>query len=482
MIDLRPIVYVVGRILIVLAILMLGPAMIDYRAGLLNGQDFLQSAVITGGVGILVSLATLNGTGQGLNARQAYLLTLSIWTVVPLFGALPFILGDPHLPFVDAYFEAVSGITTTGATMISGLQDLPDGMNLWRGMLSWLGGLGIAFIAMIFLPVMRVGGMQFFRTEGFDTFGKALPRATDIALQLLLVYAGLTAICAATYAGIGMTALDAVAHAMSSISTGGFSPRDSSFTAYAGAGEYAGAFFMVIASLPYVRYVQLVNGYAGPLWRDPQVWGYLRIILAGVGMVTIWRVISSDQGVEPAFREALFNLVSITSGTGFGSGSFSGWGGFALVIAFVMGMIGGCSGSSSAGLSVFRVQITWEALLAQMRRINTPNRISPVKYGGRTVDNDVLGALMAYVTAFVFTLGVLSVAFTLTGVDMISSLFAAWATLGNIGYTIGPFQSATGTYREFPEAVKWMMIVAMLMGRLGLLSLFVIVLPRFWQR
>lgn len=482
MIDLRPIVFVVGRVLVVVAILMLAPAMVDYLAGLANGRDFLQAAVITGGIGLSLSLATKNGLGQGLNARQAYLLTVVIWSVVPMFAALPLMFGEPHLGLIDAYFEAVSGITTTGSTVIFGLDSLPPGMNLWRGMLNWLGGLGIAFVAMIFLPVMRVGGMQFFRTEGFDTFGKALPRATDIAVQLLAVYFGLTVICAATYAAIGMTGLDAVVHAMASIATGGFSPLDASFNKYAGAGEYAGALFLIVASFPYVRYVQLVNGHAGPLWRDRQIWGYLRFIAAGVGIVTFWRVASSDMGVEPAFREALFNLTSIISGTGFFSGSFGGWGGFALVMAFVMGLIGGCSGSSSGALTVFRVQVTGAALLAQVRRINNPSRVSPVKYDGRTVEEDVLGALMLYVTGYLLTIGVMSVAMTLTGVDTISALYAIWSSIGNIGYGVGPMLAETGTYRDFPDTAKWIMIVTMLMGRLGLLAMFVVVLPRFWQR
>ncbi|MGL6209918.1 MAG: TrkH family potassium uptake protein [Paracoccaceae bacterium] len=482
MIDLRPIAYVVGRILIVLAILMLAPALVDYRYGSTNWRDFLEASVITGGAGGAVALATMNGLGRGLDARQAYLLTVSIWILVPMFGALPLMLGAPGLNFTDAYFEAVSGITTTGSTVIVGLDNLPAGMNLWRGMLNWLGGLGIAFVAMIFLPVMRVGGMQFFRTEGFDTFGKALPRATDIARQLLLVYFAMTVVCAAVYSAIGMSDLDAVVHALASIATGGFSPRDASFNAYAGAGEYAGGFFLIIASFPYIRYVQLMNGHVGPLWRDRQVWGYLRIIAAGVGAVTLWRVLTSDMGLEPAFREAFFNLASVISGTGFFSGTYTAWGGFALVVAFVMGLIGGCSGSSSGALTVFRVQVTGAALLAQIRRINAPSRISPVKYDGRTVDADTLGALMLYVTGYLLTIGVMSVACTLTGVDTISALFGIWSSIGNIGYGVGPMLAETGTYRDFPEAAKWIMIVTMLMGRLALLAMFLVVLPRFWQR
>ena len=481
MIDVRPIAYVIGRILIVLAILMLAPAVIDYRAGAANGLDFLQCAILTGSMGGLVALANQNALGRGLDTRQAYVLTVAIWGIVPIFAALPFYLGAPGLSLTDAYFEAVSGITGTGSTVIVGLDALPVGANLWRGLLNWLGGLGIAFVAMIFLPLMRVGGMQYFRTEGFDTFGKALPRATDIATQLLLVYAGLTITCAAVYGAIGMTTIDAIVHSMATVSTGGFSPSDLSFNKYSGAGEYAGAVFMVLSSLPFLRYVQLVSGTPNALWNDTQVRGFLGILLGGVAIVAFWRVATSNMELEPAFRESLFNLTSILSGTGFFSGSFLGWGGFALVIAFVMGLIGGCSGSSSGALTVFRVQVSMAALRAQIRLISNPSRISPVKYAGRTVQNDVINSLILFVTGYVLILGVLTVALSLMGVDLVSSLFGVWASLGNIGYHIGPLAELTGTARDFPHAAKWVLILAMLMGRLGLLAVLVLVLPRFWR-
>jgi trk system potassium uptake protein len=481
MIDIRPIAYVIGRILIVFAILMLAPAVIDHRAGLENGLDFLQCAILTGGIGALLALATQNALGQGLDTRQAYVLTVSIWCIVPMFAAMPFYFGAPQLSATDAYFEAVSGITGTGSTVIVGLDALPIGMNLWRGLLNWLGGLGIAFVAMIFLPLMRVGGMQYFRAEGFDTFGKALPRAVDIAKQLLFVYAGLTLICGVVYTAIGMTTIDAIVHAMATISTGGFSPSDASFTKYAGAGEYAGAVFMVLASLPFLRYVQLVSGAPMALWRDVQVRGYLRILVIGVAVVVLWRVVSSDMRLEPAFRETLFNLTSILSGTGFFSGAFLGWGGFAVIVAFVMGLIGGCSGSSSGALTVFRVQVSMAALVAQIKLISNPNRISPVKYAGRTVQDDVLNSLILFISGYVLIIGMLTVALSLMAIDPVSALFGVWASLGNIGYHFGPLTAATGTARDFPDAAKWILILAMLMGRLGLLAILVLVLPRFWR-
>ncbi|MEY4871924.1 MAG: hypothetical protein RLZZ563_1254 [Pseudomonadota bacterium] len=482
MVDFRPIAYVFGRILIVLAILMLAPAVVDLSAGDGNAVPLLFSALITGGVGGLVALASANGLRGAFDVRQAYLLTAVIWFGVPAFGALPFMLGVPNLQFTEAYFEAVSGITTTGATVIYGLDAMPAGMNLWRGLLNAAGGLGIAFVAMIFLPVMRVGGMQFFRTEGFDTFGKALPRATDIAKQLLGVYLGLIVIAALTFAAIGMNALDASVHAMAAIATGGFSPRDVSFNAYVGAGEYFGALFMFLGSLPYVRYVQLVNGDSRPLWRDSQVRAYVKMLAMAIGSVTLWRWMTSDMEFEDVFRESLFNLMSIMSSTGFFSGSFPVWGGYMLVVAFLIGVIGACSGSSAAGLTVFRAQLVWAALVQQLRQIVMPGRVAPVKYEGRTVEPDVLDALILYVSGYVLTLGVLTVAMTLTGVDPTSALFAVWTALGNIGYGFGPLVERTGTFVDFPDAAKWIMTLAMLLGRLGLLAIFVLVLPRFWQR
>lgn len=482
MVDFRPVAYVIGRILIVLAILMLAPTIIDWRAGLANGYDFLASAALTGVVGAALTLSTGNALGKPLDTRQAYLLTAGIWVLVPFFGALPFWIGAPGLTLLNAYFEAVSGITTTGATVIVGLDDLPAGMNLWRGMLNWLGGLGIAFIAMIFLPLMRVGGMQFFRTEGFDTFGKALPRATDIARQLLFVYALLTVACIAAYSAIGMTTLDAVVGGFATIATGGFFPSDMSFSKYPGLGEYVGALFMVLAAMPYIRFVQLLNGSARPLIFDIQLRSYLVWMLAAILSVTIWRVLSTGSEFEPVFRETVFNLSSIMTGTGFFSGSFVGWGGFAMLVAFIAGLVGGCSGSSSGALTVFRVQIALNFLAREIRKIGNPSAVDPVKYGGRTVDDDVLNAVIMFISGYIVIIGVLSVGMTMTGVDAISATFAVWQAMGNIGYGFGPLLERTGTFVDFPSGAIAIMTLAMILGRLGLVALLLLLLPTFWRR
>lgn len=481
MIDLRPVAYVIGRILVVLAILMVAPAIIDWRAGDANAAAFAQSAIITGTVGMALALATANGLSASLDVRQAYLLTVGIWSLTPAFGALPLWLGAPGLPAVYAYFEAVSGITTTGASVITGLEGMPQGLNLWRGMMHWVGGLGIAFIAMIFLPIMRVGGMQFFRTEGFDTFGKVLPRASDIARDLFVVYTILTVACIAVYAALGMAPLDSVAHAFATIATGGFSPHAASFTGYSAPILYAASAFMLLGSFPYVRYVQLMRGSARPLWRDAQVRGYLGWIAAGVGAVALWRAATSPQPLEPAFREALFNLVSIMSSTGFAEGDFPVWGAFPMVVALWLGIIGACSGSSAAGLSVFRVQVMFRALAAQIRRIHAPDRIAPVRYDGRVVDTDTMDAIALYLGAYILTLGIIALLIVETGVDFESALMASWTSIGNIGYSYGPMVAKTGTFIDYPDVAKWLMILAMIMGRLSLLAVLVMFLPRFWR-
>jgi trk system potassium uptake protein len=269
---------------------------------------------------------------------------------------------------------------------------------------------------------------------------------------------------------------------MATIATGGFMATDLSFSVYAGAAEYAGAFFMVLAGMPYIRFVQLINGAPQPLWRDVQVRGYLRILAIAIGSVTLWRWLTSDGAFGSVFRQTLFNLVSIQSSTGFFSGDFATWGGFMLPVAVLIGIFGACSGSSAAGLSVFRVQIAFAALRQHVRGITMPDRTDPVRYDGRTVDDDVMNSVILYITGYILITGVLCILVTMAGVDLESAFFGVWTSIGNIGYGFGPLVARTGTMVDYPDAAKWMLILAMLLGRLGMLALLVLVLPRFWQR
>ncbi|MCL4134162.1 UNVERIFIED_CONTAM: hypothetical protein GTU68_052733, partial [Idotea baltica] len=250
---------------------MLLPMLTDLFYGNDHWPVFFECAVITILAGGATSLSCANGVKQGLTIQQIFLLTSAVWVALPLFGALPLMLGETELSFTDAYFEAMSGLTTTGSTVISGLDDLPHGLLLWRGLLQWLGGVGVIVVAMVFLPELRVGGMQIFRSEAFDTMGKILPRATEISSQISVIYLGLTFGCIACYSALGMDMFDAVVHALTTVSTGGFANYDASFAKFSGPLEYVAAVFMILAALPFVRYVQLINGNSTAIWRDPQI-------------------------------------------------------------------------------------------------------------------------------------------------------------------------------------------------------------------
>lgn len=480
MTDINPVLHLLGLILCALGLSMLAPVAMDLYDHNANVLAMLRASVETGLFGLLLSLASRTEGNTPLSLRQAYVLTAGIWVLVPAFGALPFIHGEPHANVTDAYFEAVSGITTTGYTVFAKLETLPRGILLWRGMLNWMGGLGIAFVAMIFLPVMRIGGMRFFQTEGFDTLGKALPRARDIAISLLQVYSTLTFLCTMTYILCGMPVFDALIHAMATIATGGFGTYDANFAIWSPAAQYAGVFFMLISAMPFIRFFQLVNGQSRAFWHDAQIRGFIRFFVIGAGLVLIYRLWQESASPERIIRETLFNLASIMTGTGFGTAPVADWGSFALTISFILGLIGGCTGSSSGALSVFRVQIILAVLRTAVRQLHSPNRVVMPRYDGKTLDEATVGPLMQYVSAYILTLGIGAVLVSLDGADMTSAIFAIWGALGNIGYAIGPM-TASGTMADFGTASIWVMSVAMLLGRLGLLSIFVLMMPRFWR-
>lgn len=481
MIDLRPVGYIIGLMIAVLGAAMLLSVAADLVAGDPNWRAMLKSAILTGMFGALVSLGCANGVGGSLDLRQSFLLTTSVWVALPLFGALPFMLGAPGASFTDAFFEAMSGMTTTGTTVFVGLDDMPPGVLLWRSMLQWLGGLGIVIVALIFLPVMKVGGMQYFRSEAFDTLGKVLPRALDISRALVEVYLALTAFCAITYFALGMPAFEALNHALTTIATGGYSTSDASFAAFPGALEYAGAVFMLLAGLPFVRYVQLVSGSARPMFQDVQVRAYLRWTAYAIGMVVAWRLVNEQTAPETVLRETAFNVISLFSGTGFGSADVASWGSFPLVVVLVVGLIGACTASTGCSIKVFRYLVLIEAVKAQIKRIHSPARMVRVRLDGRPLDDEVINSVIALFTLFILTFGLTAVILSLTGLSSRAALTAAWTSVANIGPVYGPEVGPTGAVDGFSSPTKWVMIVAMLLGRLELLSVLVLLLPRFWR-
>lgn len=481
MIDFRPVGYVIGLLVAVLGLAMLVPMAIDMQDGNGHWRAFLECAIITVLAGGLMALASHNALRNALTLQQSFLLTSGVWLALPFFGSLPFVIGAPGVSFTDAYFEAMSGMTTTGTTVFPHLDDLPRGTNLWRGILQWLGGLGIVIVAMIFLPVMKVGGMQYFRSEGFDTLGKVLPRAMDISTAMIRIYIGLTMICAMVYAALGMTAFDAVLHALTTMSTGGFSNYDASFAVYRGAPEYAASVFMILAALPFIRFVQLTQGHATPIWRDVQVRAFLRWIGYAIAVISAYRMLRHEAAFLPTLREVTFNVVTIFTGTGYASEDITKWGHLAFVVLIIVGLIGGCTGSTGCSIKVFRYLILFEAVKTQIRRLHSPHRVEPVRLDHRAVEDEVVNSVMAFFTLFILTFGLLIVGLSLTGLETKTALTAAWTAIANVGPAWGPEVSATGSVEQFPEAAKWLMIAGMFLGRLELMSVMVVLLPRFWR-
>lgn len=481
MLDLRPVGYVIGLLVAVLGAAMIVPMTIDLIDGDPGWSVFFECAVITMACGGLLALSCLNSLGQGMTVQHSFVLTSGVWLAVPAFGALPFMLGAPGASFTDAYFEAMSGVTTTGATVFDALDALPRGVNLWRGILQWLGGLGIIIVAMIFLPVMKVGGMQYFRSEGFDTLGKILPRAGDISNALIRIYLALTILCAGAYAALGMPAYDAFMHSLTTVSTGGFSSNDASFAPYRGAPEYASAIFMLLASMPFVRFVQLAQGQATPLWRDVQVRAYLRWTGYAIAAIVAYRVWRHEADLLPTIREATFNVVSIFSGTGYASEDITLWGHMAFVVLIVTGLIGGCTSSTGCSVKIFRWLVVIETVRAYVRRLHSPHRVLPIRLDGRSLDDEVVSAVMAFISLFIVTFGALIVGLSLTGLPSQTAITAAWTSIANVGPAWGPGVGPTGAMDAFPETAKWLMIIGMFLGRLELMSVFVLLLPRFWR-
>ena len=481
MLDLRPVGYVIGLLVTVLGAAMLLPLIVDIAEARGQWPVFLQSAILTMLAGACMALACANGVRAGLSLQETFLLTTTVWIALPIFGAIPFMLGETASRPVDAFFEAMSALTTTGSTVLTGLDTMSKGLLLWRGIMQWLGGIGIIVVAMVFLPELRVGGMQIFRSEAFDTMGKILPRAGEIASRISVIYVGLTMVCAIAYIAVGMNPFDATVHAMTTVATGGHANYDNSFGAFGPGTHYVASIFMFLAALPFVRYVQLLGGQAEPLWRDSQIrtlFGILAVVVLSLAFV-LWQ--NGTATGEEAVRLALFNAISITTGTGYASADYMTWGPFPVMVFFFIGLIGGCAGSTACSIKVFRYQLLVASIRAQLRRIRSPHGIFVPRFEGRPVSEDVLSSVMSFFMFFVLALAALAVALGLTGLDFITSVSGAATALANVGPGLGPEIGPAGNFAGLNDAAKWLLAMGMLFGRLELMVVFAILTLHFWR-
>ena len=483
MIDLRPPFYVIGLLVAFLGASMLIPMGLDLIDGHPNWRPFALSAFITILSGGAIALSCAPSGGPALNLQQAFILTVFSWALLPVFGALPFVLGAPDASLADAYFEAMSGLTTTGSTVFTGLDDLPLAVNLWRALLQWFGGLGIVVVALGFLPAMQVGGMQIFKSESFETFGKVLPRAGEIASSISWLYLAMTLVTACAYAAAGQDAYDATVHAFTTISTGGFATSDASFSELGAASEYIAVIGMMAASLPFVRLLQLTSGHAEPIWRDAQVRAFLGLELFVVLLLTAWLMAQGTYAdPETAFRKALFNSASILTGCGYASADYNAWGPFPSAVIFIIGLVGGCAGSTCCSVKIFRYQIVIAAIAAHIRRIHSPHGVFRPRFEGRVVDDALFGSVMSFMFMFFMTLGFVTVALGMMGYDTVTAVSGAATALGNIGPGLGEIIGPAGNFSSLSDSAKWLLSFTMLLGRLELISVYVLFTAAFWRR
>lgn len=483
MIDFRPIAAVLGVLLVILGTTMMIPAIVDVLAGERDFIIYAASSAITVFVGLSLWLAGRSGAVEHLGVRQAFILTSLAWVVLSAFAAIPFMWSEVRLSFTDAYFEAMSGLTTTGATVISHLDDRPPGILIWRAFLHWYGGVGIIVFAIAFLPMLQVGGMQLFRAESSDKSEKVLPRAAQFAKGILLTYVALTLLCAVTYVVCGMSVFDAVAHAMATISTGGFSTHDASIGYFHSAAiDYAAIVFMIAGSLPFVLYVRVLAGDFSRLIANTEV----RLFLSLVGLFTLASFAQQVAGGiaqgETALRYALFNVVSLMSTTGFVTVDFTNWGPPTDALYFVLLFLGGCTGSTAGGMKSFRIAILGSALVQHLKRIVYPNGVFPVRYGGAPIGDDVVTSVLSFAFLYLAGFGALAVAINALGYDLMTSMSGAITAIGNVGPGIGPHIGPATNFDGLPDSVIWLMSFGMLLGRLELFTVLVLLLPSFWRR
>ncbi|MCE3027585.1 TrkH family potassium uptake protein [Salinicola sp. DM10] len=481
--DAKPILKVLALLLIVLAVFMLPPIVLLKLEGDPDLWAFLKSMALVAATSAGL-LAWTWHTPVELKTQHMFILTTSSWVVISAFASLPLVLGAPQLSFTDAVFESISAITTTGSTVLSGIEHLSDGLKLWRGLMQWLGGIGIIVMAIAILPFLKVGGMRLFQTESSDWSDKVLPRAGGIAKASAVIYLGLTLVAILSYRLAGMQTLDAIVHAMSSVSTGGFANYDASFGIYESRPLilWLGCAFMLAGALPFVLYIRLIRDSRGALWQDQQVRGLLTLLVVVIGTLTLYRVLAFHDAPFSALTEVAFNVISVVTTTGYASQDYSLWGPLAVTTFFFITFVGGCSGSTSGGMKIFRFQIGGLMLLNQLRYLVHPSGVFAQRYNGRPLNDEVVRAVIAFSFFFFLIFAVLSLALAALGLDMVTATTGAATALANVGPGLGPIIGPAGNFASLPDAAKWILCIGMLMGRLEILTVLVLLMPFFWRK
>ncbi|MDF9616711.1 TrkH family potassium uptake protein [Pseudomonas entomophila] len=479
--TLRIIGFIIGIFLITLAVSMVVPMttlVIFERTG--DMPSFLWSSLITfiAGLGLVMP-----GRPEHvhLRPRDMYLLTVSSWLVVCVFAALPFLLTQ-HISYTDAFFESMSGITATGATVLSGLDTMSPGILMWRSMLHWLGGIGFIGMAVAILPLLRIGGMRLFQTESSDRSEKVMPRSHMVAKSIVGVYVGITVFGSLAFWWAGMSPFDAINHAMSAISTGGFSTSDQSLAKWdIPAVHWVAVVVMILGSLPFTLYVATLRGHRKALIKDQQVQGLLAMLVATWLVLGTWYWATTDLHWLDALRHVALNVTSVVTTTGFALGDYSMWGNFSLMLFFYLGFVGGCSGSTAGGIKIFRFQVAYILLKANLNQLIHPRAVIKQKYNGHRLDEEIVRSILTFSFFFAITICIIALLLSLLGVDWMTALTGAAGTVSGVGPGLGEVIGPAGNYASLPDAAKWILSAGMLLGRLEIITVLVLCMPAFWR-
>jgi trk system potassium uptake protein TrkH len=480
--DLRPIASVNGVLLTTLGTAMLVPAIVDVVYGNDDWVVFVSAATLTIFVGMCLTFTGRQGGPTRLSIRQAFLLTTLAWVVVSGFAALPIWFSEFRPSYAGAYFEAMSALTTTGSTVLVGLDNGPPGVLIWRALLQGLGGIGIIVLAIAILPMLQIGGMQLFRTESSDRSEKMLPRATQISAAITAIYVFLAVCLVVAFSLAGMSLFDAVAHALPAISTGGFSTKDSSIAAFGSpAVEWVAIVGMLLGSLPFLAYLHFVRGKPGAFFKDSQIRVFFGIVAAFT--LALWAYVEFRDLAHghDAIRWALFNIVTLISTTGFVAVDYTNWGPFSDALLFLVMFLGACSGSTAGGVKTFRWMIAWEGVKKALFKSVYPSSVFVARYQGRSIDDQVMTSVMMFLALYALIFALSGLIIAAWGYDLLTAFSAALTCLSNVGPGLGPLIGPAGNFKDFPDPILWLLSFLMLVGRLELFTVLVLFLPRFWR-
>ncbi len=481
-IDLPRVFFTIGMMLLVLTVFMFPPAITDIVARNEDWKVFAASVFATGFLGLMLVLVSRGSWSEHVSLKEGFVLTVLSWIVLCVMASIPFMFLGRDASVANALFEAVSGLTATGATVLTGLDHLPPGMLLWRSILQWIGGVGIVVMALVMLPFLRVGGMQLFRTESSDRSDKFMPRVGEVISLIAVTYLCLTVACGIAYYWAGMTAFDALNHAMTTVSTAGFSTHDKSFGHFdEKAIHWIAIVFMLGSCMPLVLYVKMVRSRSLAVWNDAQVRGFLQIAGLAVFTVTLWYYVRHDEPFWDVLRVVTFNVVSIISTTGYALGDYTDWGSGIMGLFFALMFLGGCTGSTTGGLKTFRLQVMMMTASGYLRQLMSPNRIVVLNFNNSRITNDIATSVLAYVTVMFLSVMVFTIALSFFNLDLVTALSGATAAITNVGPGLGDIVGPAGTYANLDAGAKVLLTIAMLLGRLEFFTVLVVLSRPFWR-